>query len=373
MPTDNGDNSAAETGSKQRVFDMRGLWWLPVLVLLGMLAMLLRLLIPVAESGGARDTSRELGPADYGFNLDTCLVEQSSLVSSGLPRDQIHSLSDPAIVNGRDVAAINKRERRLYHRKFIVSGDRVIGVSLNGEQRAYQINILNYHEIINDTLGGVPIVVVYSPLCDSATVFSREIGGELRSFGSSGLLVNSNIVMYDRQTELDQSSLWSQLQLRAIAGPAAEQALTLELLPAVLTHWGDWYARHPGTTLLSGDTGESRDYNSNPYLRYYEMGKLKFPVSPLPSTPGLTLMSRVLAVRNDEGWQVYSFDDIRISTGDASSSQRGSLQFSYIPHSPTLDPPGVVVTDAAGNYIESVSALWFAWYAMYPDTKISSF
>lgn len=356
-----------------KVLDIRGFWWLALLVLAGMLAMLLRLLIPVAESGGAKDIRQQLSPSDYGFSLEPGLLAEGSLVSSGLPRDQIHALSNPALVNGSDVAAINKRERRLYHRKFIVSGDRVVGVSINGEQRAYQINILNYHEVVNDTLGGVPIVIVYSPLCDAATVFKRELGGELREFGSSGLLVNSNIVMYDRQAELNQSSLWSQLQFRAIAGPAAGQGLTLELLPAVLTHWGDWYAGHPATTLLSGETGQPRDYNTNPYLRYYEMGKLQFPVAPLPIESKPALMDRIIAVRENGGWQVYSFDEIQAAAGEALHVQRGNLNYTYIPFSHTLDPPGVLVTDGDGRYVESVSALWFAWYSMYPNTVISSF
>ncbi len=356
----------------ERILDMRGLWWIPLLIVLAVGAMLVRLLLPVAEQGLDGNPNDSLQLADYGFDLQHCLVQPESLVSSGLVRDQIHSLHEPPVVSASEVPAINKNERRLYHRKFIVSGDRVIGVSLNGEQRAYQINILNYHEIVNDTIAGVPIAVVYSPLCDSATVFRREVSGAVREFGSSGLLINSNIVMYDRQAELADSSLWSQLQFRAVAGPAAQQGLELELLPTVLTHWGDWVRRHPDTTLMARETGEPRDYNSNPYLRYQALGKLRFPVSPLPPEGGLELMDRVIAVRQSGSWHVYSFADIASAAGDQGSVVSEGLQFDYIPYSNTLDPPGVVVSDLQGNYIESVSTMWFAWYSMYPDTSLSS-
>ena len=367
------ENAKEHAAGQEKVLSLRGLWWIPLLVVLAMLAMLLRLFIPVAESGLDLHVDTDLSLADYGYTLEPCLVDGNSLVSSGLPRDQIHSLSDPPTVIGSEVPAINKLQRRRYHRKFIVSGDRVIGVSLNGESRAYQINILNYHEIINDTLGGVPIVVVYSPLCDAATVFKREVGGEVRSFGSSGLLLNSNIVMYDRQEDLSQSSLWSQLQFRAIAGPAAELGLELELLPAALTHWGEWVVQHPDTTLLSNDTGEPREYNSNPYLRYFEMQKLRFPVDPLPPLATGGVMDRIIALRVDNRWVVYSFDDIRQAAGESASVEFDGLHFEYIPFSHTMDPPGVVVTDASGKSITTVSSFWFAWYAMYPDTRILDF
>ena len=114
------------------------------------------------------------------------------------------------------------------HGRFLVPGDLVIGLSLHGEARAYPLEILALHEVCNDTLGGEPILVTYQPLCDSAVVFERRVDGHTREFGVSGLLYNSNLLMYDRHPEQPQDeSLWSQLQFRALAGPAAAQHATL--------------------------------------------------------------------------------------------------------------------------------------------------
>lgn len=368
----NRQDDSRTADAQKRVLDLKGLWWIPVVIVLAMLAMVVRIFLPLSEQGFGRNPNTRLETADYGFQLQGLQVQYEWISPSGVARDQIRSLTEPPTVAAADVPAINKQERRLYHRKFIVSGDRVIGVSINGEQRAYQINILNYHEIVNDTLGGVPIAVVYSPLCDSATVFRRYVGGQIREFGSSGLLLNSNILMYDRQPDIAGSSLWSQLLMEAVSGPAAGEEL--ELVPSALTHWGDWSQRHPNTTLMARDTGESRDYNTNPYLRYYQLGRPRFPLARLPGEDGPELFDRVVALSNpDGGWQVYSFADIREAAGESGSVQHGNLQFSYIPHSRTLDPPGVVVTDLEGNYVVSVCSLWFAWFASHPGAVVSPF
>ncbi|MCB1222035.1 MAG: DUF3179 domain-containing protein [Planctomycetales bacterium] len=363
------DNSGTSP-EQGRTLEVGGLWWLWLLVIVAMLAMLIRILLPVAQQGLGSDPAQVLSLDDYGYDTANQLPGSGVLTPSGLKRDQIRALSAPPVVAGSEVPAINKQERRLYHRKFIVSGDRVVGVSLNGEERAYQINILNYHEIVNDELGGVPIAIVYSPLCDAATVFRRDVSGNTLEFGSSGLLINSNIVMYDRQDSPSQSSLWSQLQLRSVAGPKA--GTDLQLVPSALTHWGDWVAAHPQTTLMARETGEPRDYNTNPYLRYFEMGELRFPVEPLPPAGGMALMDRVIAIRSGDGWNVYSFDNVKEKAGESGAFGWQGMQFSYIPYSNTLDPPGVVVTDDAGNYLDSISTFWFAWYAMHPDSVISS-
>ncbi|MCB1218796.1 DUF3179 domain-containing protein [bacterium] len=368
----NSEKPQSETGSSEaqepRVLDLRGLWWLWCLVFIAMLAISLRLLLPAMQEGGLAVRQGTLSLADYGFSTDNSIIPLEQFTPSGLPRDGIRSLQDPPVVQGSEVPEINKRERRLYHRKFIVSGDRVVGVSINGEQRAYQINILNYHEIVNDTLGGVPIAVVYCPLTDSATVFSREMDGEILEFGSSGLLINSNIVMYDRRPELKRSSLWSQLQRRAVAGPMAGNGL--ELLPADLSHWGEWLAQYPDTTLLARETGEPRDYNSNPYLRYYEIGEPRFPVDPPPPLDGPETMERVFALQDAAGWKLVSFADVERLAGDDRVLELSGLSLQFIPYSSTLDPPAVIARDADGNCLTGISALWFAWHAMHPDAVL---
>mgnify|MGYP006290283917 CR=1 FL=1 len=133
--------------------------------------------------------------------------------------------------------------------------DQVIGVEINGKARAYPHRILNWHEVVNDKLGGEPILISYCPLCDSNLVFDRNINGEIREFGVSGILYLSNVVMFDRQSSVSEESLWSQIEMRTISGAEAPSETELTLLPARVTKWNNWKSDHPRTTVLDVDTG----------------------------------------------------------------------------------------------------------------------
>ena len=139
--------------------------------------------------------------------------------------------------------------------------DIVIGVTFSGESRAYPIRILNWHEIANDRVGGTDILVSYCPLCGTGIVFDSRINGKVHTFGVSGLLYNSDLLMYERGTK--ESSLWAQILGEAVVGPLTGTKLTV--LPSVQTTWGEWKAQHPDTKVLDVNTGYSRDYGRNPY------------------------------------------------------------------------------------------------------------
>jgi hypothetical protein len=167
--------------------------------------------------GGGND------PAAYGFDLANLAPEaRTTLVGSGNPRDFLTAYDMPATIPGTEMVRFNGERRS----KYVVTADRVAGVVVNGAARAYPLAVLNGHEVVNDVLGGVPIAVTFSPLTDSVVVFDRRVGGEERLFRVSGLLWNSNLVMYDVPADPARragavASLWSQLGMRAIAGPAA--------------------------------------------------------------------------------------------------------------------------------------------------------
>lgn len=157
---------------------------------------------------------------------------------------------------------------------WLSQDDRVIGVEINGEARAYPLRILNVHEIVNDEIGGRPVAVTYCPLCRSGLVFDRRVSGETLTFGVSGKLLNANLVMYDRQTE----TYWSQLNGTAIVGSLVPRQLTL--LPSSITTWREWREAHPDTRVLSRDTGiyPKATYGSNPYAGYAESDRVGFGV-----------------------------------------------------------------------------------------------
>lgn len=142
---------------------------------------------------------------------------------------------------------------------FLDPEDKVLGVAIKGEATAYPIRLLNWHEIVNDTVGGVPIAATYCPLRDAGIAFERRLDGEIVEFGVSGLLYRRALVMYDRRSK----SLWSQTMGKAIAGPSTGRTLTR--FPSILTTWKQWKAKHPHTMAVTFDTGHVRDYWRDPY------------------------------------------------------------------------------------------------------------
>jgi hypothetical protein len=138
----------------------------------------------------------------------------------------------------------------------------VAAVEVNGVARAYPLHVLTFHEIVNDVLGGVPLTMTFCPLCNTAIAFSREVDGEILDFGVSGLLRNSDLIMYDRQTE----SLWQQATGEGIAGQRA--GVRLDFLAARIISWAEFAGRYPEGTVLTEDTGFGIPYGENPYVRY---------------------------------------------------------------------------------------------------------
>jgi hypothetical protein len=174
----------------------------------------------------------------------------------------------PALDNPRMIAA----EAATY----LNPGDLVFGVGINGDARAYPLRIANWHEMVNDVVGGVPVSLAYCTLCGAGILFDGRVAGRDRpfTFGSSGLLYRSNKLMYDRQTD----TLWNQFTGRPAAGPLVGSGIELTPLPVTLTTWTEWRMRHPGTRVLSLDTGFVRDYRSGAaYHDYFASSELMFP------------------------------------------------------------------------------------------------
>ena len=138
----------------------------------------------------------------------------------------------------------------------------VISFEVDGDARAYPLQILTWHEIVNDVVGGVPVTVTFCPLCNSAIVFDRRLEGVVYDFGVSGNLRNSDPIMWDRQTE----SWWQQFTGEGIVGVLAGKKLTL--LPSSIISWEDFKAANPEGKVLSRDTGFRRNYGQNPYAGY---------------------------------------------------------------------------------------------------------
>ena len=198
-----------------------------------------------------------------GFDLSHLGIPKQEVLSGGPPKDGIPALTRPKMVASQDS-------------DYLEDEDRVIGMATESFVRAYPLNILNYHEIVNDVAGELNFAVSYCPLCDSAFAFNRKIGSSVREFGVSGLLFNSNVLFFDRTSE--QETLWSQLKGQGVSGEAT--GLELQSLPCEMTTWKDWKSRYPQTQVLSPETGHTRNYRRDSYQRYFSSPRLLFPVEP---------------------------------------------------------------------------------------------
>jgi Protein of unknown function (DUF3179) len=195
----------------------------------------------------------------------------------GVRVDGIPALVRPKVVGpkvvGPNATPANAATTEL---SYLTPEERVFGVSLNGEARAYPLRILDWHEMANDVVGGQSVALAYCTLCGAGVLYATDHGGKTFTFGSSGLLYESNKLMYDRETD----SLWNQMTGVPVSGELVGSGIVLKRLPLVVTTWGRWKTLHPETTVLSLDTGHRRDYTpGKPYGDYFASPKTMFPIT----------------------------------------------------------------------------------------------
>ena len=297
------------------------------------------LVLFVAAAAIARETKN-------GFDLSDALVPPDEIVSGGVPRDGIPSIDKPRFVSS-DKA------------KFLRGRDRVLGVRHNGIAKAYPIRILNYHEVVNDRFGDEALVITYCPLCYSGMAFAAQGKDIHLTFGVSGLLYNSDVLLYDRQT----GSLWSQLMSKAVSGPL--KGFTIPPVPASHTTWREWRERHADTLVLSTDTGFRRDYRISPYGDYEQSGQLMFPVA--KRNREFRRKELVLGIDLDGTHKAYPFKELRKhgreSFTDVVAGRHLTIEWSK-------DDKFARALDETGREVTTVIVYWFAWYAFHPGTEV---
>ncbi len=205
-------------------------------------------------------------------------IEFSEVLSGGPPRDGIPSIDAPKFIG-------------LAEEKTLSDTEPVIGLEINGDARAYPLRILTWHEIVNDDVGGVPVAVTYCPLCNSSIVFERKVNDKLLDFGTTGKLRNSDMVMYDRQTE----SWWQQFIGMGIVGEM--NGVELKSVPSRLESFANFKARYPDGKVLVPNNPNFRDYGRNPYFNYDSSARPFLYQGPMPE--GIEPMVRVIAFKVD--------------------------------------------------------------------------
>lgn len=293
---------------------------------------------------GQQNRSIEIQPSSgkKGFQFSDLLIPESEIFDGGPPKDGI-----PAIDRPRFVEAGNAT--------FLKENDSVLGVVIGGKARAYPIKILDFHEIVNDRMLDQYLTVTWCPLCGSGIVFSH--GEKQRSFGVSGLLYNSDVLLYDRETE----SLWSQIMGQAVSGELSGSKL--EIYPSEITTWKRWRKKFPATEVLSTKTGFSRNYKQQAYEQYLNTEKLMFPVA--NKSDQLPNKERVLGVQAGTVFKAYPFSVLskkKSPVEDKIDGKKLVIYFDKESHS--------VSVETEAEDITFFTLFWFAWYAFHPETEI---
>ena len=204
-------------------------------------------------------------------------VELSEIESGGPPKDGIPAIDKPRFVS------VNAA------RSWLKPKEPVIVVRVGAKARAHPLQVLMFHEIVNDRFEGVPMAVTFCPLCNASIVFDRRVGNAVLDFGTTGKLRFSDLVMYDRQTE----SWWQQFTGKGIVGHYA--GTDLRRLPSEIVAFEDFAAAYPAGEVLSRETGYSRPYGRNPYAGYDRIDQSPFLLSITPDRR-LPPMERVLSI-----------------------------------------------------------------------------
>ncbi len=213
------------------------------------------------------------------------------ITSGGPPRDGIPPIDHPKFQNAAQVDWLKPKEP-------------VISFSAGDDHRAYPLQILIWHEIANDQVGGIPVVVTFCPLCNTAIALDRRVDGRVLDFGTSGNLRKSDLVMWDRQTE----SWWQQISGEAIVGGLTGKRLTM--LPAAIISWEEFRQDFPSGRVLSRETGFQRDYGRNPYVGYDDTSQRPFLYNG-PVDSRLPAMERVVTVSDGGEDVAYPFSALQ--------------------------------------------------------------
>ncbi len=329
------------------------------------------------------------------------LIDPDEVLSGGPPPDGIPPIDDPKFQPASEV-------------DWLEVDEPVLSLTVGEETRAYPLRIMTWHEIVNDTVGGLPVAVTYCPLCNSGVAFDRTVEGEPTTFGTSGRLYADNLVMYDRRTE----SLWPQLTGRASIGVLT--GTQLDSIPMGVVGWTQFREQHPDATVLTRETGHQRDYGRNPYVGYDDPdGDVLFAL-PGDVDARLPVKARVVGIERDGeavalsrealadagsvafdlagtrlvAWHVAgqrsALDESELALGSEIGSvavfeprleDGRELGFTAVPDGFVDDRTGstwnifgvAVAGPLAGARLPAVTHLdtfWFAWAAFQPDTRL---
>lgn len=355
---------------------------------------LVLLLVPVAVFAGQAESGAEdrvtLPPVSGGRlpiqgegGIGAASQDFTGELIQVLERDAIQAVDHPPFVSA------DSRSASVYQ-----DDEHVIGIEIAGRARAYPLRVLSVHEVVNDTIAGKPVIITFCPLCYTGVAFDREVDGDVRDFGVSGVLLNSNLVLYDRQS----GTLWSQLTGEAVGGP--QRGDVLRRIPSRQLAWSDWRRLHPDTEVLDLDAlgGEDR-YPAQRFIQYF--GSSARGLIPLGDTGELDGKEMVLGLRlgtdvaayplkvhagravNDVvgGQPVIVVADLTGASGHAFRRPDADIELRLSQDRQVLIAPstgerwdvltGEALDDARDlEPLDTTVSFWFAWRAFSPESRI---
>jgi len=282
-----------------------------------------------------------------GFDLTDSLIPAHKIHGGGPPRDGIPALTDPA---HDDVKVADD---------WLDDDDRVMGVIIGEDAVAYPVRVLNWHEVVNDVVGGQAIAVTYCPLCGTGVVFDASYEGRRLKFGVSGLLYNSDVLLFDRETD----SLVSQLKMKGVSGPL--RGVELAPIRATTTSWAAWKKRHPRTGVLSWATGYFRDYDTDPYRLYSKTRKLMFPVKGVNRSRAHKAWAWLVLL---DGKEMIVAEKLLTESREPATGAWSAPEGVVLRYDAGARELTVAAETAPGAVV--VSGYWFALTAFYPDAML---
>ncbi len=279
-------------------------------------------------------------------------IPLNEILSGGPPKDGIPSIDNPEFIETKDAD------------KFLEENSIGLAMSSDDGFKFYPYQILVWHEIVNDkiTIGGkeIPIIVTYCPLCQTGIVFERLVDGKEVEFGVSGRLWQSNLLMYDRQENEDNESLWSQVLGEAVLGPQTGTKLPIISSDTVL--YGDWKKKHPDTLVLSRNTGAIRTYGVDPYGDYYTNDLVSFGAS--FNDNRLNPKEFVLGI--EIGGKFKAYHSLVLPEGETIDTFAGNK---IVLEKSDIGEVRMFLGDERIP-LSYIGGFWFSWLAVHPDTEL---
>jgi hypothetical protein len=298
----------------------------------------------------------------YEFDLSNLQIDRTTIVPSMQHRNMSPVLNTPEILSPEQVIERNS----VFLNPYLVTNDLVVGITVNGKSRAYPLHVLHVHEIINDTLGDLPISITWHWLSGHVAVYGRAFSGHEMEFANSGLAGNGGMLIYDKQEVVGGEQLFSTILGTSISGTPMQ----LKSIAHDVVSWQTWNEMHPESSVIAPIKELKKRYRKGDPKIYFLTDTIYFPSSPMP-TDGTDPKTVVVVIPTKTGNVVFSIPQL-LERADDNGVVHLNVGGSKISISVNQSPLYAIVRDDGGSVVQSQRSLWFAWYGNHPNDTITS-